>query len=570
MSLTKAGPTRLARLRAWTRHRDPEELALGLPLLIAVVYLARLGQTFQERVTVVGGDTDAVSHLVIAATMDEVPDGEIHTAHFGQYMTFAYTRATEWLPFYREVWEAIPPALWIASVAIVVWAAWRTVGKRAAVLTGVLGLCVSAYALYILFTPSFHTWTVYSSAIAGGLLVYLTTQTRLCIRTWIVTVAATFALGGALASDRLVLVAAIGPLLLAAAGVALRHPTRQGRKIALAAAAVVGAAVAIATGITAIMKASGFVSTPRSEDWVDAELFFNKIGWVFEETLWLFNAHFLGRELSVQSALSFVLAAGTVVAVMAPFVVLRRHLREYPSHRHPQALGRSAYVSFWAATMAIVPTAVIVADTDVSAHYFLPVLFAAAATVPLLARSVNARYLITAGVSIYAVLGVQNLDVRARDGDLHSHAGRVAVQANQLISIARQEQAYIGYAGYWEAAGLSWSTKMQVKVFPVAHAPSSCNPSDGTPCPYPINRHEGWYVPRPGTRTFLIGPPASDAEHPSLARTEPPTVVAESYEPPPSLGRPVSTHRLVNGSYVYVYPYDIAARFTSSIGISPL
>src|SRR5687768_15910060 len=151
------------RARAWVAGRDREELALALPLLVAVAYLGRLVATFQTRLTAVGGDSDAVSPLFIAATMDEVPDGDVHMAGFGHYMTLGYARATEWLPFYREIWQGMPFLLWMGSLAIVVWAAWRLFGKRAATLTGVLGLCVSPYLLYMLFTSSYHTWTLYSS-----------------------------------------------------------------------------------------------------------------------------------------------------------------------------------------------------------------------------------------------------------------------------------------------------------------------------------------------------------------------------------------------------------------------
>jgi len=513
--------------------------------VIAVVYGVRLGQTFQDRLTAVGGDSDAINPLFIAATMDEVPDADIHMGTFGAYVTVWYARATEWLPFDREVWEAMPPILWIASLGLVVWAAWRSVGRWSAVLTGVLGFCVSAYVLFMLFTSSYHTWTLYSSAIAVGLLVFLTTQTAMNPRVWIVALAGTFVLGGALASDRLVLLSAIAPLVLAGAGVAIRHPTRQGRMVGLGAGAAAVGAIAIAAGVTQIMKASGFVTTPRSEGWIDAHLFFSQAAGFLEETLWMFNGHFLGRALSVESTLSFAIAVGVLVALIAPFIVLRRRQEGPQTTGTPRELGRSAYVFFWAATMAIIPLVAIASDQNVvgGARYILPVVFAAAATVPLLGRSVSARYLIIAGVSIYALLGALNLDLRGKDGDLQADAGRVAVQANELISIARQEQAYVGYAGYWDAAASSWSSKLQVQVFPVEHF---CETADGVPCPYSFNVHAGWYVPRDDIRTFLIGPRPEDAD---------------SYEPPPSLGPPISTHRLLTGAHLYVYPYDIAARF---------
>ena len=64
-------------------------------------------------------------------------------------------------------------------------------------------------------------------------------------------------------------------------------------------------------------------------------------------------------------------------------------------------------------------------------------------------------------------------------------------------------------------------------------------------CPHTFNVHGRWCIPS-GTRTFLISPKPEDVA---------------SYEPPRSLGPPLSTHRLFNGAHLYVYPYDIASRF---------
>ena len=127
----------------------------------------------------------------------------------------------------------------------------------------------------------------------------------------------------------------------------------------------------------------------------------------------MLNGYFFGRSLSIESALTFAVALGVMVALVAPFIVLRRRLSE-PQTATPLDLGRSAYVFFWAATMAIVPLAAVASDQNKVAggRWLLPMLFAGAATVPLLARSVTARYLVIAGVSIYAVLGVLNIDMR--------------------------------------------------------------------------------------------------------------------------------------------------------------
>jgi hypothetical protein len=54
-----------------------------------------------------------------------------------------------------------------------------------------------------------------------------------------------------------------------------------------------------------------------------------------------------------------------------------------------------------------------------------------------------------------------------------------------------------------------------------------------------------WYRPRPGAKTFLLSDPAYPAT-PSA--------------PTPDLGPPIAIHQIGRVT-MYVYPYDIAARF---------
>ena len=166
------------------------------------------------------------------------------------------------------------------------------------------------------------------------LVVFLTTQARMSTRTWIIAVAAAVVLGGAVASDQLVLVGAIGPLLLAAAGVAIRHPTREGRMVGLVAGLVAVGAVAIAAGVMQIMEASGFVTTTRVEGWKDASVFLSQTAVFLEEALRMFNGHFFGRQLTTESALTFATAIGVIVALVAPFILLRRRMLRSAAGRY--------------------------------------------------------------------------------------------------------------------------------------------------------------------------------------------------------------------------------------------
>jgi hypothetical protein len=111
-----------------------------------------------------------------------------------------------------------------------------------------------------------------------------------------------------------------------------------------------------------------------------------------------------------------------------------------------------------------------------------------------------------------------------------------------LLRLARAERVKYGYAGYWDAAPLSWQMKTAVQLYPVGQ----CYRNGGFLCRVPIHRISSWYHPRPHTRTMLVVDPAQTAFGPVDA--------------PPSLGKPerVVAIRPVT---VYIYPYDIAARF---------
>jgi len=103
--------------------------------------------------------------------------------------------------------------------------------------------------------------------------------------------------------------------------------------------------------------------------------------------------------------------------------------------------------------------------------------------------------------------------------------------------VARAEHLTVGYAGYWDAAPLTWASHAQVQVFPV----QLCN--NNALCQSPIHYISSWYVARPHTRSFLISDPTQPIQAP----------------PVEDLGKPVAAHQ-IGAVTMYVYPYDIARR----------
>jgi hypothetical protein len=110
--------------------------------------------------------------------------------------------------------------------------------------------------------------------------------------------------------------------------------------------------------------------------------------------------------------------------------------------------------------------------------------------------------------------------------------------AGEIAQIAAREHLSVGYAGYWDAAPITWSTGFGVHVYPV----SVCDQREHL-CRFDLHFISSWYRPRAHTRSFLLTDPA----------------LANVWTRTPDLGRPSSVYRLGRVT-MYVYPYDLAKR----------
>jgi hypothetical protein len=184
--------------------------------------------------------------------------------------------------------------------------------------------------------------------------------------------------------------------------------------------------------------------------------------------------------------------------------------------------------------------------------YLVPVLYAAAATAPIVvSRSTVGRVVVSLGVATVATASIVNLaDTKTMLlGDLPP-AERVeelpplASVADRIVETARTENALYGYADYWDASSLTWKSGLAVRVQPV----SQCYPPERTLCAYTFNVNSDWFAAN-SPKSFVLRNTGS------LALTE---------EPPEDLGPPSSVHRIDDAFTMYVYPYDIASRLDYS------
>jgi hypothetical protein len=346
--------------------------------------------------------------------------------------------------------------------------------------------------------------------------------------------------GANAASDSLAWIGAVGPFALAGLALWALHRTTPARRVALAALATTGVAAVVGAATSAIMRAEGFSSVPPPAVFASFDQVVANFKLLVQVVLAMGNGYLFQQRVSAQGTLTLACAALALVAVCVPFVLVRRLLRSPADTGSP--LGRSAFVLFWSLSAGLVAAAFVLSTAPVNVtavRYALPLLYAAAATAPLLLdRPGWSRALVPAAVSVFALAGVVGL---ARDKVTPGPLPVRLVQSELLRFFAR-EHLKVGYAGYWEASSFTWESKFAVNVHPVYECR---RPAALTLCPFYFHHISTWYRPRRGTRTFLIVDPAQ------------PFVAGP---PDPAFGRPETVYRTGPLS-VYVYPYDIASRF---------
>jgi hypothetical protein len=176
-----------------------------------------------------------------------------------------------------------------------------------------------------------------------------------------------------------------------------------------------------------------------------------------------------------------------------------------------------------------------------TARYVVTTAYALAALVPLaaVARGAWARGAVVAGVCVLVTANIASL---IRHDTRDNAAGLPTTEVSGPLTVfAEQVGVGKGYAGYWDAAALTWQTRGRVKVYPV----QACAGDAPRPCAFAFHKISSWYTPEPGKRSFLILDDRQRDAAPS--------------DPGNTLGRPERRVR-IGQLTVLVYDYDIASR----------
>jgi hypothetical protein len=517
-----------------------------IPLPLAAVYLLVVLVKFNELIASTYLNADSASAPVIGELFGGSPaHRQVILGNMGWYSTLMFELATRWLPAHRQIWEAAPYALALASAVLIAWGASRVAGRRGAMVAGVLVLCAGPRTLDWLFALDDHSPTWFSLTLLGALLMALLVRPA-----WLgngllaLCVALTGAVVGAnTASDPLLVVGGAVPFLLAGASAwALSPDAKRARAAAWALACMMVAGVcdllthALMKHENVILPQGDVRNVLASGEAVASNF---KLWW--QSLTVLGNGGFYGEQLSFSSGLRLTCAVMTLAAVAWIGPILWRELSLALDRTDPDvSAARGAWCVFWAASAVLISASFIFSTNPMdifSSRYLVGVIYAVAAMMAvLMTREILVRAAVTGATAVFALTGIVSL----WQGQATTNTGNFPTgYAYGLVAkIAKREHLTTGYAGYWDAAPITWGTHLQVKVYPVQQC-------DGENlCEYGLHNITSWYVPHAHERTFLIFDPTQPVRTPAL----------------PVLGKPSAVYKIAELT-LYVYPYDIAGRF---------
>ena len=516
------------------------------PLPLALAYLIALALQFGHVVAATYLDADNASGPVIGQLFGDAPaSAHVVVAAHGWYWTLLFELATKGLSFHRQLWEAFPYAMALASALLTTAAVWRIAGRAAACLTGVLLICASPYVLHWLMSPVTHGQTWFCIAVLGWWLVEISLGTfdgrrRLA---FVLAVAVGVIIGVGAASDPLAGIGGLVPFLLGLLVGCLPATRRRNYRPAVLALGTLLVTAVAWLGITIAMSALNVDKEPgvnmtslATSDQVTHNV---KLWW--QSIAVLGNGDFFGRNVTVTSALALVCAALSIGAVLLIPRICWHEIR-LAAWTGPTtwATPRRALLVFWSVSAGLLSMVFILGNAPVdiaSNRYLVGLIYAVAVVIPVAASGRSLTEALAAGGTVLVALSGTIAMGRATILKFAAPFPSDAV-ISRVEQIAAQEHLRIGYAGYWDAAPMTWATHERIRVFPVY----GCLGGSQL-CTFVVHTISTWYAPLPNLRTFVIVDPTL------------PWLQAE----PTGLGRPVATYHIAELT-MYVYPYDVAAK----------
>jgi hypothetical protein len=540
----------LARVLGATAEGEsfPLRVALLVPLVVALVYLVILGFNIRDLLYAEYWNSDTAALPFLAELLRAHPASAPLTS-ISQPGYLQIDLWTSWLPMHRLVWKwAFGPGLMVVAVVAAGWAVARLSNRWAGLLAAALIGVVSPEVLYGYLSQTYHssTWMGQCLLFAYAVFVLTGRAGRHRWRTVAFGVVTAVVVGFWSASDPLLALDGIVPAGIATGVVAWAGGLRTQRRSVIALGSVVlGSVAALAITQGLLFDGQGwtrpaFTSSPLK--FADGPEMLRNLGLLLNGVLAIGNGRFPGATLDPRGVLLFGAAFVGFCALVIPWVTFQR--QRAVSQTTPNA-GRLFAAAYWLSVQVVLVLAFLVSEVPADMYswrYLIPLLLAAACTVPIWADGrVRARLLIAGGSTVVLLSAVANVQLYADQlpGNLNY------AQLSTLSTFLQSHGLHRGYAPYWDAFAVSWQAGGGLTVLPVMDV--ECPNPEGVFCRMDLATSSSFYEPEQGPTFYVYDPGAQ----------------APAGRPPDETryGRPTAEYAL-QGMTVYVYSYDIASRFT--------
>jgi hypothetical protein len=519
--------TRAARVR---RYAIPPGV---VPCALAAGYVLVLVTRFPQLIGWENADSDIASAYTLADAISLGHTGPVVISSQGSWVPLWYGLLTHGLSFHRVLWEISPALLILATACLVGWSVAQVSTRYAGGLTIALIIAASPTALLIFTAAFFHNTTIPGVAILGAYLVWLASRHRTPAMIAASILVGSLVIGTFLASDALLGIVGLLPFL----GVPLLLAVRTRDSTLLV------PVIAVTLGSVVVARVTGFIMRGFLTTTPHPQLSLTFIGlhvqWLVQGLLRMGNGFGVAPHSSTKTPLVVIAGVVTVAALAGMFWVAGRSLVRPAAGDSGRA--RNLHTTFWAASLLCAAVAYVFTTVanEPSDRYFIVAVPAVAATVPLLLTTGRASWLVAVGATVFIAASIVGL--AANDERTQIYQGADVAQAVPIEALVRSQHLGVGYAGYWDAASLDWTTDERLHIYPVTDVFGPVEPMF-------LARVGAWYRPRAHTSSYLLLAPGDDQFANRLPR---------------DLPTPRREFRL-GPVTMAVYPYDIASYLHAS------
>lgn len=493
---------RLPKMYGWSTGL---QWALAIsPFLVAVAYLVVLIPQFSGFFTsVITWNSDATAYMLLSQTIAQHGiQGPIYLSNATWYSRMLLDVATFHLPDYQLIWEVWPPLAYLLAACALGWSISRICTPLVGVLCGLCAGVMTAPTLFPVLGQAYHGLSTATAALLAVFFVLLVrADGHLSWRLLVVVCALTLMTGVNAASDPLLLVIGIVPLVFASImwvvflrdGAAIRVSAIC---VALCLASLVVMQITARAGASLhfVYRSPFFHLVPLSQ--VPTQLTF--AGGILYVTL-LGNWTYFSN--ATPGRAEFCFALGVLLLLTTLFVwTLWRMLRAQKST--PRDRAELAHVLIWAViglailgALSVTPWAI-----NLIAARYATILPLVAAALLMLAAPRTTRHvpwvvasLVTLVLLIRTILWIPF--------PLPTAAIAHPNEMPAIVAYLQAQHIRYGYADYWQADAITWVTNGAVTLRPA----SSCA-DPGPLCGLAWSSATGWYRPYTGRLAVVVNP----------------------------------------------------------------